>query len=176
VRQKKEENSVIRWLTEKEEQALRTVIPRNTCQNWTLLWGTGMRLSEQYGLRWANVDLERKEVTLDRTKNYSGRTIPMSASVEAAFRALKERTPKAKPNSLVFEEMPRAWWEDALKASKVAKYCWHDNRHTFCSRLTMKGANLKVIQPLAGHKTITMTARYAHLDDSALRAAVDMLP
>jgi len=72
--------------------------------------------------------------------------------------------------------MPRAWWEDALKASKVAKYRWHDHRHTFCSRLAMKGANLKVIQTLAGHKTIAMTARYAHLDDASLRAAVDMLP
>ena len=72
--------------------------------------------------------------------------------------------------------MPRDWWEEAVSASKIKKYRWHDNRHTFCSRLAMKGANLKVIQTLAGHKTITMTARYAHLDDSALRAAVDMLP
>ena len=72
--------------------------------------------------------------------------------------------------------MPRVWWEAALDASKVAGYRWHDNRHTFCSRLAMKGVNLKVIQTLAGHKTITMTARYAHLDDASLRAAVDMLP
>lgn len=176
VRQKKEENGVIRWLTEKEEQALRAVIPPEHLPELDIALGTGMRLSEQYGLRWASVDLERREVTLDRTKNYSGRTIPMSASVKAAFRSLKERNPKAKPNSLVFDGMPRAWWEDALKASKVAKYRWHDHRHTFCSRLAMKGANLKVIQTLAGHKTITMTARYAHLDDTALRAAVDMLP
>ena len=33
--------------------------------------------------------------------------------------------------------------------------------------------NLKVIQTLAGHKTISMTARYAHLDDASLKAAVD---
>ena len=72
--------------------------------------------------------------------------------------------------------MPRVWWETALDDSKVTRYRWHDNRHTFCSRLAMKGVNLKVIQTLAGHKTITMTARYAHLDDASLRAAVDMLP
>jgi integrase len=176
VRQKKEENGVIRWLTEKEERALRSVILPEHLPELDIALGTGMRLSEQYGLKWANVDLERKEVTLDRTKNYSGRTIPMCASVEAAFLALKERTPKAKPQQRVFDAMPRAWWEDALKASKVTKYRWHDHRHTFCSRLAMKGANLKVIQTLAGHKTIAMTARYAHLDDASLRAAVDMLP
>lgn len=176
VRQKKEENGVIRWLTEKEEKDLRAAIAPEHLPELDIALGTGMRLSEQYGLKWANVDLERKEVTLDRTKNFSGRTIPMSASVEAAFRTLKERTPKPKPHELVFNAMPRGWWEEALAASKVANYRWHDNRHTFCSRLAMKGANLKVIQTLAGHKTITMTARYAHLDDSALRAAVDMLP
>jgi site-specific recombinase XerD len=39
----------------------------------------------------------------------------------------------------------------------------------------MKGVNLKAIQTLAGHKTISITARYAHLDDTALRTAVDSL-
>jgi site-specific recombinase XerD len=39
----------------------------------------------------------------------------------------------------------------------------------------MRNVNLKVIQMLAGHKTIAITARYAHLDDAALRSAVDGL-
>jgi site-specific recombinase XerD len=39
----------------------------------------------------------------------------------------------------------------------------------------MKGVNLKVIQTLAGHKTIAITARYAHLDDASLRVAVNSL-
>ena len=172
VRQKKEENGVIRWLSEKEEAALRAVIPLEHMPELDIALGTGMRLSEQYGLRWAAVDLERREVTLGRTKNFSGRSIPMNASVEAAFRTLRERNPKAQ---VVFDGLPRVWWEDALAASKVARYRWHDNRHTFCSRLAMRGVNLKAIQTLAGHKTISMTARYAHLDDTSLRAAVDSL-
>jgi integrase len=176
VRQKKEENGVIRWLTNEEEKALRAAIPTEHLPELDIALGTGMRLSEQYGLRWTNVDLARKEITLGRTKNFSGRTIPMSTSVAEAFRTLKERTPKAKPSDLVFAAMPRVWWEPAVAASKVVRYRWHDHRHTFCSRLAMKGVNLKVIQTLAGHKTITMTARYAHLDDASLRAAVDMLP
>ena len=35
-------------------------------------------------------------------------------------------------------------------------------RHTFCSWLAMAGASVKEIQEAAGHKTITMSARYAH--------------
>ena len=41
-------------------------------------------------------------------------------------------------------------------------YVWHCNRHTFCSWLAMAGATIKEIQELAGHKTITMSASYAH--------------
>ena len=48
-------------------------------------------------------------------------------------------------------------------------------RHTFCSRLAMRGHNLKLIQQLAGHKSIEMSARYAHLGENSLHAAVDRL-
>src|SRR6185312_9128704 len=44
-----------------------------------------------------------------------------------------------------------------------ANYTWHANRHTFISRLIMAGVPLRTVQELAGHKTITMTCRYAHL-------------
>ncbi len=47
--------------------------------------------------------------------------------------------------------------------------------HTFCSRLAMAGVNLKTIQTLAGHRTIAMTARYAHLAPSSLHAAVETI-
>jgi hypothetical protein len=55
VRQKREENGVIRWLTDNEEKALRAVIAEHCLQHMPELdiaLGTGMRLSEQYGLTW----------------------------------------------------------------------------------------------------------------------------
>jgi site-specific recombinase XerD len=55
------------------------------------------------------------------------------------------------------------WFGRALEKAKIENYRWHDNRHTFCSRLAMLGENLKVIQQLAGLKTIQMSARYAHM-------------
>jgi site-specific recombinase XerD len=67
------------------------------------------------------------------------------------------------------------WFASALKEANIEHYGWHDHRHTFCSRLAMRGENLKVIQELAGHKTIRMSARYAHLGEKTLRSAVDGL-
>ena len=178
VRQKREQNGVIRWLTDKEEKVLRAVIVEHyptRMAELDIALGTGMRLSEQYGLAWSAVDLTHKEIRLSKTKNYSSRTIPMNVTVHSAFEELRGRAPKAKKSDFVFAEFPRIWWKDAMAKCGVADFRWHDCRHTFCSRLAMKGVNLKAIQVLAGHKTITMTARYAHLDDAALRAAVDLI-
>jgi integrase len=52
---------------------------------------------------------------------------------------------------------------------------WHDLRHTFASRLTMAGGDLRTVQELMGHQTITMTMRYAHLAPSHLREAVQRI-
>jgi site-specific recombinase XerD len=175
VRQKHEENGVIRWLTDEEEKALRSVIDPVHLPELDIALGTGMRLSEQFELTWDQVDFVRHEVRLSKTKNYSGRSIPMNASVEDAFKAIKSRATSTKRGIKIFAEYPRKWWEEAVIKSGVVHYRWHDNRHTFCSRLAMRGVNLKVIQTLAGHKTISMTARYAHLDDTSLRVAVDSL-
>src|SRR6185437_4127223 len=65
----------------------------------------------------------------------------------------------------------RWWFLPALKEAKIAGYTWHSNRHTFCSWLAMAGRSMKDIQTLAGHKTITMAARYAHLSPDAAAAA-----
>jgi hypothetical protein len=46
---------------------------------------------------------------------------------------------------------------------------------TFASRLVMAGVNLKAVRTLMGHRTITMTMRYAHLAPEHLAAAVASL-
>lgn len=48
-------------------------------------------------------------------------------------------------------------------------------RHTCCSRLVQRGVNLRVVQEWMGHKTITVTLRYAHLCPTNLLNAVNVL-
>jgi integrase len=98
----------------------------------------------------------------------------MNSEVLSAFKQLRARASKDDDRVFLINN-PRKWFERALMLAKIKKFRWHDCRHTFCSRLAMKGINLKVIQTLAGHKTIAITARYAHLDDASLRAAVNSL-
>ena len=203
VRQQPVRNGVVRYLLPDEEKRLRAVLQRavESCgpQNaqrkkrlqhriyeLDIALGTGMRKGEQYGLRWRDVDLKQKIITLRDTKNKSDRTVPMINDVVKAFKELRKLSlerkdraidrPNSAPDDVVFAIGDnKKWWEAALKDAKIKDLRWHDLRHTFCSRLAQAGVSLKVIQEAAGHKTIAMSARYAHMDHTTLHNAMAVL-
>lgn len=72
----------------------------------------------------------------------------------------------------------RATWDQARSAMGFAHdkgFVPHALRHTCASRLIQRGVPLKVVQEWLGHKTITVTMRYAHLAPANLMAAVEAL-
>jgi integrase len=70
---------------------------------------------------------------------------------------------------------PRYWFEPAVAAAALKGFTWHCLRHTFASRLVMAGVGIRTVAELMGHKTLTVTMRYAHLAPDHQRAAVDRL-
>jgi integrase len=48
-------------------------------------------------------------------------------------------------------------------------------RHTFCSHLSMRGAPVRAIQELAGHRDLSMTQRYMHISPAAIETAIRLL-
>lgn len=55
-------------------------------------------------------------------------------------------------------------WRQARKIAALDWLHFHDLRHTFCSNLLLSGADLKDIKEMIGHRDLSMTDRYAHLD------------
>jgi integrase len=107
----------------------------------------------------------------------SARNAPPNSIAIDALRAQQKLVPH-KPIDRVFPEAGdycRFWFEPAIKKAKIDGYTWHNNRYTFCSWLAMAGVSIKEIQELAGHKTITMSARYAHLAPERIAAASELL-
>ena len=70
---------------------------------------------------------------------------------------------------------PRYWFGSAIRAAKILSFSWHCLRHTFASRLVMAGVDIRTVQELMGHKTISMTVRYSHLAPTHTLAAVERL-
>jgi site-specific recombinase XerD len=182
----KEDNGRVRWLSEAEESKVRGAIAQRAPRHvpaFDLSIHTGVRASEQFSLRWPQIDSDRRILTLPRTKNGKPRHVPLNAVAVEALRTLKEQHEALNPDSpWVFlnedgEKLRghRDWFEPALKESGVPDYSWHCNRHTFASRLVMAGVDLRTVGELLGHRTPAMTWRYSHLAPSHQQQAVDRL-
>jgi integrase len=141
---------------------------------------SGMRLTEQYSSTWSQVDFRRRIIDLTKTKNYSARTVHLNADAIAAIESNRKKRQQQHPGDPVFPRSKgrfdtRSWFQPCLKEAKIAGYVWHSNRHTFCSWLAMAGASIKEIQEAAGHKTITMSARYSHLSPEHKQSVVERI-
>ena len=77
---------------------------------------------------------------------------------------------KAKPFS-----RPHKAFSAACERAGIADFRIHDARHTFASRLVMKGVPLLDVSKLLGHSSLAMTMRYAHLAPDAYDAAISKL-
>ena len=182
VRIRRENNARLRFLSREEYQKLSAIILRDHPKEhpaFVVSVYTGMRWGEQFSLTWNQVDLKRRIIRLTETKNGSARNVPLNT---VAFETIQHQRTKVphKPADRVFplnsdSDRCRWWFEPALAEAKVTGYTWHNNRHTFCSWLAMAGVSIKEIQTLAGHKTITISARYAHLSPDAAASASERM-
>lgn len=181
VRHRREASGRLRFLTREEYDRLYKVIqskfPEHLAE-FVISVNTGMRLSEQYSLTWGQVHLDRRTVDLIRTKNGSARTVHLNADSVAAFETIRRKGQKL-TDPIFVRQGPRfdtrSWFVPCLEKAEIEGYVWHCNRHTFCSWLAMAGASIKEIQELAGHKTITMSARYSHLSPEHRLSVIDRI-
>ena len=69
----------------------------------------------------------------------------------------------------------RLIWERVRAAAGIEDVRIHDLRHSYASLLVNAGYSLPVIGALLGHKTPSTTARYAHVGDTAMREATNVI-
>jgi integrase len=146
-----------------------------------LTLNTGLRRGEVFNLRWADIDFQHNQLTVEGTTAKSGQTrhIPLNSEAQAILKAWREQTNTeyvfASPVTRKrLDNIKRSW--EALRArAGLSGFWFHDLRHTFASNLVMAGQDLYVIKELLGHSTIQMTERYAHLTPDHKINAVEKL-
>ena len=146
-----------------------------------LLYATGLRVSELVALRLEDVDLSARQV---RTvgKGRKERIVPFGRAAGDAVKAwLRVRTtlrPSAKDASFIFlnaragrltDRGVRRILDRAILGAEVGRRASpHALRHSFATHLLAAGADLRVIQELLGHASLSTTQKYTHLDAGRL--------
>lgn len=181
VRIERVHNQIERWITSEEEKRLQEASPPWLQEIVAFALNTGMRQDEILSLKWPQVDGTRRTVTVLYSKNKGKRTIPVNQTVLAILTAkfgTNDETgyvfPAQSGKKMFARNLLRTYYI-ARKKAALEDVRFHDLRHTFATRLVQSGVDLYVVKELMGHKTITMTMRYAHHYPESLRHGVDIL-
>ncbi len=146
-----------------------------------LLYATGLRASEITGLRDRDVDLPGRTVRV-RGKGGKERLVPFGLPARAALeRWLTVREAWCgddEPGALFVTPAGtplrpaglRALLDDRLAESSLSRRVTpHALRHSFATHLLDAGADLRAIQELLGHASLSTTQRYTHLSTRRLQ-------
>lgn len=152
----------------------------------SLIYATGLRLTEATHLRVSDIDGERMTVHVRRGKGGKPRMVPMSAALRAQLRAywLLDRPrdylfPGKRPDRPLHEtSVQHAIAKARLEARIEKPASVHTLRHSYATHLLEMGVDLRTIQQLLGHGSLSTTSIYVHVTgrllDSANKA-IDLL-
>ncbi|MFO8111745.1 MAG: tyrosine recombinase XerC [Desulfosalsimonadaceae bacterium] len=153
-----------------------------------LLYSTGIRVSELVGLDVETVDFERRIVKV-RGKGSVERMIPFGEKALVAIREYRENlqgNQRQAPDiwkgplflnknggRLTDRSVARILNDTAVKANLTMPVSPHDLRHTFATHMLDAGLDLRMVQEMLGHKSLSTTQKYTHVSIDRLMAAYD---
>jgi integrase len=163
----KEEKPALRVMTLQEERRLIESIDEPTIAAYAAVLGeTGLRKLEGLTLKWDQVNLDHRIVSAQYTKSRKPRYVPLSDFAIGWLRSLI----RVAGCPYVFARIEsRDRWRKPEgpfnKGRAQAKLDWisiHDLRHFRATQWVQRGVDLRTVQELLGHSSITTTMTYAH--------------
>jgi site-specific recombinase XerD len=134
------------------------------------LFSTGLRVSELAKLKVEDINLNKPEFTV-RGKGSKLRLVFLSDTARLWIKKyLADRTD---PNPLLFPITPRSIERLVSRYARLAgimkRVTPHTMRHSYATDLLMNGADIRSVQAMLGHSSITTTQVYTHITDQQLR-------
>lgn len=174
----------VRWLTAEEEDAFVGQLqhlgrPRMAALvRW--LADTGMRVGEALKVRWDDIHESdgMTVATVWESKSGSSRSVPLTKRLVRILDEMDREDAGEGPFVRVHQDSFNREWalvRERLGKGEDTQLVPHALRHTCASRLVQRGVEILVVKELLGHKTLSVTLRYAHLAPKTLRSAVGVL-
>lgn len=166
-----------RFLSDQEFERLGESIDRHRdtrplhCAALYLLILTGCRKSEITGLTWSEVKGRRLLLTDSKT---GPRTVWLGDAAWTILRCLPRQRDRAEVfwNPATRRQIDvDCLWKDVRREAGLHGVRLHDLRHSFASHAAARSETLPMIGKLLGHRHVTTTARYAHLNDGPVIVA-----
>jgi integrase len=149
----KENNQRLRFLTENEIHNLLDACTSHLRPIVEVALLTGMRRGELLSLKWEQI--RNGFIYLTETKSGKARQIPINDRLSEVFREVR-RGNRLKSPYVFCDSQGRRFYEvkhsftSACRRAGVEDFRFHDLRHTFASRLVMKGASLRAVTRTPG--------------------------
>ena len=178
VKKLKEPPGRLRYLKPDEVNALLAQCSEHLRHLVVTAINTGMRRGELFNLKWPQVDLTNRKITVINTKNNESRVIPVNKTL---YDELFSLSGKPQGEYVFYSRYGRPYRDvkegfvAAVKRAGIEDFRFHDLRHTFASHLVMQGVGLRTVQQVMGHKDIKMTMRYSHLSPEYVQEAMERL-
>jgi integrase/recombinase XerC len=152
-----------------------------------VFYSTGIRVSELVGLNWADIDANL-EIIRVLGKGAKERIVPIGETALAALKsygdevrlkwkqACRGETPvflNHRGQRITTRSVARIVEKHLKLAGISTKMGPHGLRHSFATHLLNSGADLRVIQELLGHASLSTTQRYTHLNLDELSKVYD---
>jgi integrase/recombinase XerC len=148
---------------------------------FSLLYGSGLRIAEALSLNVRDAAALRANPSLTVTgKGAKTRIVPVLPAVRAAIDAWLAMHPDRQPDSALFLGARGKRLDPAVAQKVLRTYrrlaglpehaTPHALRHSFATHLLASGSDLRSIQDLLGHASLSTTQRYTAVDDTTLLA------
>ena len=144
-----------------------------------LMLRCGLRVGEVASLPWAAIDWAQGTIRVDNSKGRVDRVVYVSPDLEKVLRQWRRAQWPPMPWLFPSPSLPGApvsvrsiqrVMAQYLKGAGITKaYSLHTLRHTFATQLLNAGTALEVVKELMGHRSITLTLRYAQVYDTTKR-------
>lgn len=138
------------------------------------LYATGIRANEVINVCWSDVNFDEKLLRIHSSKEKEDRVVPIAEVALEALNQWKEKQTKEsdKVFPLPLHKISRIVRKRAKEAGFRKRIIPHSFRHACATHMLENGAGIRYVQKMLGHKKISSTEIYTHINPTKLKSII----